>query len=223
MTYRMSDKAHTIYRLRDGTRVKSVTTITSVMDKPALVKWANNLGLQGIDSTKYVDALASAGTLAHYLVERDLMGEQPDPAYMREFSPVDVDRAQISVVKFDEWRTVHEVVLKQHELELVSEEHRFGGRIDLVLEIDGVLTLVDIKTCKALYGDSDDKWAQLAGYYLLCKENGIGVQSSAILRLGREASEGFEYAEIPQLETQVKRFLLCCDLYDCQSALKKSA
>jgi hypothetical protein len=222
MTYRSSDKAHTIYKLKDGTRVPSVSTIASGMDKPQLVKWANNLGLQGIDSNKYVDALANAGTLAHYLVECEFTGRNRDPEYMREFSPVDVDRAETSLVKFSEWRGKNTVTVIASELEMVSEEHRFGGRCDLVVDLNGVLTLVDLKTAKALYGASDDKWAQVAGYWLLCHENGIDVKQAAILRIGRDPAEGFEYAEMPNIEVQVKRFLLCRELYDCNSILKKA-
>lgn len=51
-------KAHTRYYLSDGTLVPGATTVTGLLNKPALVKWANNLGLQGIDSSKYVDKAA---------------------------------------------------------------------------------------------------------------------------------------------------------------------
>lgn len=222
MTYRISDKAHTIYRTKDGTRVPSVTTLTGVMDKPALVKWANNLGLQGIDSTKYVDALATAGTLAHYMVECSVMGEERDPDYMREFSPIDVDRAETSLIKFEEWKAKHTIKLLGHEEELVSEVHKFGGKIDLLLELDGAVTLVDIKTAKALYGPGDDKWAQLAGYWVLCEEAGKCLANAAILRIGREPAEGFEYVEMPNVDAQIRRFFICQDLYKVQQELRKS-
>ena len=53
-----ASKAHTRYYLQDGTLVPGATTVTGLLNKPALVKWANNLGLQGIDSSKYVDKAA---------------------------------------------------------------------------------------------------------------------------------------------------------------------
>ena len=55
-------RVHTVYKTKDGKRVPGVTTILGVINKPALVRWANNLGLQGIDSTNYVDATARCGT-----------------------------------------------------------------------------------------------------------------------------------------------------------------
>ena len=61
--------AHTRYKTSDGQIVPGASTITGLLNKPMLVKWANNLGLQGIDSSKYTDKAASIGTLIHYLVE----------------------------------------------------------------------------------------------------------------------------------------------------------
>ena len=46
--------AHTIYKLANGDIVPGVTTITGRISKPFLVKWANNLGLEGIDYDKYM-------------------------------------------------------------------------------------------------------------------------------------------------------------------------
>ena len=35
-------KVHTVYRLKDGTKVPGVTTIlNATINKPALIKWAN--------------------------------------------------------------------------------------------------------------------------------------------------------------------------------------
>lgn len=216
---RQRDSGHTVYRLADGTRVPGVTTICGVMDKPALVKWANNLGLQGVDSSKYVDALAGSGTLAHYLAECDLMGKEPDPEYLREFAPVDVDRAETSMIKYLDWRKEHQIEVLGVEMQLVSEEHRVGGTCDVYARVDGVPTLIDIKTCKALYGATDEKWTQLAGYVLLLREAGHRVDDCYILRIGRDEHEGFEYARMPNLAGHTGRFKLCRELYELNKEL----
>lgn len=219
--YRISDKGHTRYKLPDGTPVPGVSTISGVMDKPALVIWANRLGLDGIDSTRYVDSLAQAGTLAHYFVEADLRDMDRDPEYLKEFSQIDQDRAETSFVKYLDWKAQHDIILLGSEIEIVSAQYRCGGRLDLILQYDGIDTLVDLKTCKALYGDGDDKWAQVAGYKLLAEEAGYEIPQSAILRLGREPTEGFEFAIMPNPEAQVKRFLICRDLLEVNKILKK--
>jgi hypothetical protein len=210
---RIRDSGHQVYKTADGTRVPGVTTICGVMDKPALVKWANNLGLQGTDSTKYVDALAASGTLAHYWAEEVLIGREPDQAVLDEYAKCDQDRAMTSVIKLMEWMKEHEIEVLGRELQMVSERHAFGGTCDIYARVDGKLTLVDIKTCKALYGAGDEKWTQLAGYKMLLEEAGKTVDEAYILRIGRNEDEGFEYARQPNPEGHAARFLICLDLY----------
>jgi len=221
MKYQFSDRGHTVYKNAEGQRVPSVSTISGVMDKPALVIWANRLGLEGIDSTRYVDSLAAAGTLAHYFVECEVLGQDRNTEYLKEFSVIDAQRAETSFIKYQEWSMGHEIMLLASELEMVSEDLQVGGRLDLILMVDGVMTLTDIKTCKALYGAKDDKWCQLAGYSILAKEAGYPIQQCAILRLGREPDEGFEYAVMPNPDLQEQRFLVCRQLYDINSRLGK--
>ena len=218
--YRTKDKVHTIYKTKDGTRVPGASTIAGVLDKPALKFWANTLGMDGIDVKKYVDSLADAGTLAHYLVQCEFEDETPLQAYVDEFSKVDLDRAETSYLKFLDWFAQHDIQTIMTEAQLVSEEHKFGGTCDAYALVDGVLTLIDIKTCKALYGATDDKWIQVAGYQILLEGHGYEVQDTRILRVGRNALEGFEYAPIPNDPTLYKKlFWHCRQIYD----LKKQA
>lgn len=87
-----ASKAHTRYYLADGTLVPGATTITGLLNKPALVKWANNLGLQGIDSTKYVDKAAAVGTLIHALVEAHITGKKAD---LSDNTPLEIEMAEV--------------------------------------------------------------------------------------------------------------------------------
>jgi hypothetical protein len=219
--FRNSDKGHQVYRLQDGTRVPGATTITGVLNKPALVVWANRMGLQNIDTTKYVDSLAAAGTLAHYLAACELLGEPPDQGYLDEFSKVDHDRATNAMLSFYNWQKQHAVEVIASEQQLVSEQYRFGGTCDFIATVDGQLTLVDLKTCKALYGNTDEKWSQVAGYAILALENGHKITATPrILRIGREESEGFDYVEMPVPALQRERFLKCLELYRIQKRLE---
>ena len=68
-----------------------VTPILGILNKPALIVWANRLGLQGIDSTKYRDELADIGVLAHYLIMCDLTGETAD---VSDYSKNQIDQAE---------------------------------------------------------------------------------------------------------------------------------
>ena len=61
-------KAHTAYKLKDGTRVKGVTTILNNLgwNKNVLVAWARRTALAGDDPDAVLKEAGAIGTLAHY-------------------------------------------------------------------------------------------------------------------------------------------------------------
>ncbi len=211
-------KAHTRYRLEDGTIVPGVTTVLGVLNKPALVKWANNLGLQGIDSTKYVDATAQAGTLAHYLIECELTGETPDLA---PFSQEQITLAQHSLDKWTVWRKENKIRPKliASEVPLVSEAHRYGGTIDIIAKLKGKTELIDVKTAKAIYPEHIH---QLAAYWYLAEANGYTIHNTRILRLGRTPDEGYDekHVSLAEIEKHWELFQHCLEVYRLQKELR---
>ena len=110
-------KAHTRYYTKDGKQVPGTTTVLNLLNKPQLVKWANNLGLQGIDSSKYRDKAADIGTCAHLLVQCHLSGEKPD---LSLFSKDTIDQAENALISFFEWEKSHEIKPIELEKPLVS-------------------------------------------------------------------------------------------------------
>lgn len=200
-------KVHTVYKLADGTRIPGTTTVLSILAKPQLIKWANNLGLQGIDSSKYTDAAARVGTLAHYLVQCHLTGETPDTD---EYSKAEISQAENSLLSFFEWEKNHKIVPVFTEKPLVSETFRFGGTIDCYAEIDGKMGLIDFKTSKAIY---TEMFIQLAAYKQLLNENGYKVDNARIIRIGRDEDEGFEEKAITNLSVHWKLFRHLLEVY----------
>lgn len=179
-------RAHQRYYLSDGTLVPGVTTVLSVLSKPALVTWANRLGLEGVDVTKYVDKTANIGTLAHYLVECEIKGEEPD---LEPFSQEEIRRARWAFNSFRTWKDTHRPRFVASELQLVSERYGYGGTVDAVAVIGGKRWVVDFKTSKALYSEHI---IQTAAYLHLARENGYRVGGTRIVRIGRTPEEGFE-------------------------------
>lgn len=208
-------RQHTIYKLADGKRVPGCTTITGVMDKPALKKWANRLGLQGIEVEKYVDELAVIGTLAHYMIECHCRKVTPD---LGDYTPNQISIAENSYIKWMYWKDSVRFEPLHNELALVSEAHRFGGTLDIIGTVNGKLTLVDIKTCKGIYGEHKTQVA--GGYGILADENqkaiGGKIEDIVICRVGRNDEEGFESIQISATETKLhqRRFLICRELYE---------
>jgi hypothetical protein len=214
-------KQHTAYYNKAGKRVPGCTTITGVMDKPALVSWANRIGLEGIEVGKYVDELASIGTLAHYLIECRLTGAVAD---LGDYTKNQIEAAQIPYQKFLNWAKAKNLRREDFAIsegKLVSEKHQFGGTIDLCAVIDGKATLIDIKTAKGIFGEH--KTQVFGGYHLLCEENKYGVEKVLILRIGRDETEGFEQVEASdeEIELHRKRFLCCRELYELNRQINK--
>lgn len=211
----MKAKAHTTYRLQDGTRVPGVTTFLGVLNKPALIKWANNLGLRGIDSTKYVDELADAGTLAHALILAYLKKEEAD---LVDYSEYQIGLAQNSFMSFLEWAKHYTIEPALIEVPLVSEKYKFGGTPDLLATVDGDATLVDFKTGKAIWPEHH---IQVAAYRMLLIEHGYEVAEVKILRIGRDEDEGFEVKPVKKLDINWKVFLHCQAIYELRKQLAR--
>jgi hypothetical protein len=200
-------KAHIRYRLADGTIVPGSTTILGVLDKPALVGWANRLGLEGIDSRKYVTEAAEIGTLAHYRVACDMRGIEPD---LKDFTPEQVRRSDFSIVtwqRFKKGKTLEPLCI---EAPFISEAHRFGGTVDWYGLVDGEPTLIDCKTSSGIY---DEHKAQTASYAKLLRENGKPVKRAIVLRLGRTEEDKEEPIENMSHTLSTREARLCWEIF----------
>ena len=206
-------KPHTIYKNAAGKRLPGVTTILSVLNKPALVAWANKLGLDGIDSSRYTDESARIGTLAHYLVQCHLTRTEPDLAMYGQW---EIDKAENALISFYEWEKSHTIEPIETELPLISERFNFGGTIDCYCTMGGELWLLDFKTGKAIY---TEMLYQLSAYRQLLIENGFPVDKAKIIRIGRSEDEGFEEKTITDFAPYFEVFEHCLAIYQLQKRI----
>ena len=106
----MKTKGHTRYRLEPtddhpkGEIVVGVTTVVGILNKPALVPWANKLGLKGIDVKRYVDDKADIATLAHALIIGELTGQKVDTS---DYSQQQIGAAENACLSFYKWQEDH--------------------------------------------------------------------------------------------------------------------
>ncbi len=179
--------AHTRYFLADGTLVPGVTTVVGVLgfNKDVLVRWANNEGLRGRDTSKIKDETAAIGTLAHYLIQCELAAITPD---LRDFTPAQLDLAQHAVRSFHQWRAQHDLRVVLVEQPLVSERHRYGGTVDCYATVNGVPTLLDFKTSSGIWLEHK---IQVSAYWRLLTEHHHPVRGVRILRIPRVPEEEF--------------------------------
>lgn len=200
-------KSHQKYMV-NGVLVPGVTTVLGVLAKPALVPWANNLGLQGIKVGNYVDVLALVGTTGHDMICCHLENRKFDPG---DLSPDLIDKAENCFLSYLTWEKQHKVEPILCEAQLVSSTHRFGGTIDFYGKIDGVLTLKDFKTGKAIY---DEMLYQVAAYKQLIMEAGHQVDAVGILQIGRDETEGFSERVISDCSKEWEIFLHALSIYN---------
>src|SRR5262245_1664474 len=181
-------KAHTRYYDADGTLLPGVTTIVRVLgsNPEPLLTWANNEGLAGRDTRKIKDETATIGSLAHYAVQCQLTGAQPD---LTDYTANQAERAQYALNAFQSWRDEHHFVPELIEQHLVSEEHKYGGTIDCWGRLDGQPVLVDFKTSSNVYIEHK---IQVGAYWKLLQENGYDVKGVRILRIPRVPDEEFQ-------------------------------
>lgn len=211
----MRNTTHTVYKNADGIRVPSVTTFLGVLAKPALIDWAWNLGIQQIDYKKVKDTAADTGTLTHYLILCELKGIEPD---LSEWAEEEVESTKHPMKCFHEWKEQHELEPILMEKPLVSEKHQFGGTPDFYGLVDGVKTLLDFKTSKAIYSEYS---SQVAAYAVLLREHGHVVDDLEILRLPKDIDDEPEYEPVTDEDVWFTIFLDCQDIYVLRREMRK--
>lgn len=201
------------YRLKDETRVPSVTTILGrFKDAGGLIHWAWDLGKQGKDYREVRDEAANAGTIAHEAVEAWIKNEPYN---------VQDPRAQKSFAAFLEWADQTQLKVIETEVPLVSEKHRFGGTLDAML-IRGRVSLGDWKTSNGIY---PEYLCQVAAYGILWEENfpDRPIEGGYHLMRFDKTYGDFSHRWWAELETAKRSFLLMRELYENEKELKARA
>jgi hypothetical protein len=226
------NQPHQKYFLADGTQVAGGSTISKIGDDPAaLIAWAHRLGKEGKDYRKVVQEACDVGTLSHFMIEAFLNGFVCD---LEDYETELIDKALMCYNKFVDWWDEQHLEKVATEIQLVSEEHRYGGTIDLIAHKDnGHHVLIDFKTSKKI---SESYWRQCAGYAQLwncnqpvaeyvamgepcsCKTNQI--KSHAIVRIGKQEEGDFEVVWKDDLSKEWFVFQKQVELYWALQAAK---
>ena len=205
------------YFTRNGTKVPGVTTILGrFKESGALIHWAWSQGKAGKDFREERDAAASAGTLAHALVGLHLQGVSDSD--VREKTPATIlEPALVALNNFLQWEKQNRYTVSLLEEPMVSEEYAFGGTPDLMLELDGIRSIADIKT-GGLYVEA---LCQLAAYRMLWNENHPDkpvVGPFILLRFDREHGD-FSYHQFGELDGAWQMFRRLRECYDLDRLL----
>ncbi len=185
-----------IYKNKDGKRVPGVTTVIGNLgwSKGGLMHWAWQQGIDGLDFRDTRDKAADIGTVAHAMVEAHL--KDSDWRQLVDTRNVDgpmMEQADAAYRAFNEWAEGAKFRLLKSEHLLVSEDHQFGGQIDIA-GIQGRRAIIDLKTSNAVY---EDHKIQIAAYSELWNENypEEPIEAHYILQIGKDG--GFTYYSLP--------------------------
>lgn len=129
----------------------SVSELIDLLNKPALLKWANKIGLQGIHIDDYRKRSTSDGTDKHKFIEDDL---KHGIIYQNPC--------------FQLFKSKYEVVSVEPEIYC---EH-YCGRADVLLKRDNKLWLFDFKSSNRIYFEQK---LQLVAYKRVLNPDKIGI------------------------------------------------
>ena len=205
---RLGRKAHQTYRTQDGTLVPGVTTVTGLLNKPALMWWGYQKGIEKVDLNAFLDDAKKAGSLTHEMIARDFGGPEPD---MSEYTPKQIDLAENAYLSFCNWEKQHTLEPIAIEKQMVSEIHRFGGTCDWYGIYDGRPWVLDFKSSDNIY---DEHKIQLAAYVQLLREAGYEVDGARIIQIGKGDNEEYQdHPIVETLDTYWQIFLRLLDVY----------
>ncbi len=215
-------KAHiryrsTVQKLKNGNGVifPGVTTIVGILDKPALLPWANKLGLKGIEVGKYVDDKADIGTLAHAMITNQLLNKPTDTA---DYTANQISKAENATLSYFEWEKSHKIKPLLIEQPLVSESLEYGGICDIFAYVDEFSELIDLKTGSGIY---QEHFIQVAAYKALLEENGHPVDRVRILNIPRAETENFQECIVANLDKNFEIFKHCLAIYKLRKEITK--
>ena len=207
------------YYRRNGKYYPSVTYVLGYYPKGKFFE--NWLKQVGFSADYIVKKAAEEGTQVHELAEAYLNGEELnflDERGRPQYNP-DVWQMFLRFVEF--WETFKPTLIET-EVHIFSDELKVAGTCDLIVEINGELWLLDLKTSNSLHKSYD---LQLASYAKALEESkGIKIDRTGILWLKantRSASnkkgvyqgKGWQVKVIDEIDKNFELFQMIYKLY----------
>src|SRR5260221_234807 len=140
---------HTKYYNEEGTQVPSVTTILKVLNKPALIGWANKQGLKGISLLAATAYSIDVGNLLHHRI--NCYANNQEPTFNAFCGKRAIAKSEKLFQNFLGYLGDRGATIKGSEVKLVSATGKYGGTLDLVVEIGGEQEVWDVKTSTGIW------------------------------------------------------------------------
>lgn len=229
--YSFEEKGHR--HLWDGKRMTGVTTVLSVIAKPALISWAANMAVDYIESCVvqgHYNMRTKEGSIEFNKAFKDLCAEARKAHTKKKEAAGDIGKTVHAAVEefikhgtepqldeqgmkmfenFRKWAVDNKVKFLESEKHLYSESLFLGGILDMVVEIDGQNWICDVKT-GGVYAEA---FYQMAAYQMLWEEMKLpGVITGHII-LGLKKDGTFEEKRSISNEENKEAFMAAYKLY----------
>jgi CRISPR/Cas system-associated exonuclease Cas4 (RecB family) len=226
-----SEHIHTL----NGKPLMGVTTVLSVISKPALVPWAAKTVVDYIIEKAEFEGLEPA----HYKVSEELLQEAKSAhrvkketagdwgtgvhksieEWIKEKKLPELDFEGLKgFLKFIFWAEKEEVKFLESEKHIYSKELWVGGIVDLVIEIKGKKYIADIKTSSGIYNEA---FFQMAAYDLCLKEMGEGKDIAGYIVINLKKDGTMDIKMATDMEMNQQAFKSALSLYKIINNLKK--
>ena len=145
-----------LYTTPEGNRYKSITTVLSNYNKQYIMEWRKAVGEE--QANKISSKAANRGTKVHKICEDYLNNEIPE-LKMQMMMP-DLKELFFKIKPY-----IDENVGKIYSQEqaLYSDKYRIAGRVDLIAEWNGKLSVIDFKTSTKQKDEED-----IQNYFMQC-------------------------------------------------------
>jgi len=151
------------YTTPKGSILPSVTTVVGAMKKQAIMEWRKRVG--EVEANRISKLATGRGNRVHNLAERYLKNEKIN--FISEM-PDAVEMFRTLIPYIQRINNIHYI-----EQSLWSERIGLAGRVDLIAEWDGVLSVIDFKTSKKIKKTEDiqEHFAQCTAYAGMYEEH----------------------------------------------------
>ena len=218
--------------LYDGVEYPSVTTITGILDKPALLGWAANCAVDFIKErleelkdpidvhkgedileqarkayTIKRDSAADAGTQCHHAIQMYIEGHDPYPS-------LQCDEALNGYKAFLAWEELNHVEWLESEVTVYSVNHGYAGRFDAIANVNGHRFLIDFKTSKGVWDEHRYQvCAYRQAYNEMLREGQEPIENLAVLHLDKSSAEPNFIPLLNNIDRYTNLFNSLCMVY----------
>ena len=208
-----------VYKRSDGVYYPSVTTILQYMPRNQFFEnWLKDVGHNADLIARHA---AKEGTQVHEAAEDLVLGREV--SWMDDYGRAKYSEITwIQICRFAEFWKKHKPKLISSEEFVYSDTHKYAGTADLLVEMDGEVWLLDIKTSKHLHKSYN---LQLSAYATAMEEmKGIKIDRTGIIWLkahtrseskkkGVYQGKGWQIKTIDEMEKNFQLFKAIYEFY----------